>query len=315
MSDNTDNEPSQEPEILGYFGKFEISEGIQVPLNDTDCWNLYPRLREWHDKTKVADYSNLAWGYAGTLPESYPVILRPIVNLHGMAMETHLIKNEKELKENYRPGSAWFENIDGPHYNFDVIMESGSAKHFLTAEGFPCEHFRFKYWHVNLQNNNDFDLKFLNHRRAILKFIEDNKLADFTGILNFKMIGATIIDVSFRLKKQFASLYEDKLIKAIISLYEEGVWKKPAFQSFSAPEGYSIPLWVDSYKKFEVDNEKLEEIKKHRSGLIELHIDYDPTKKKYEYSNPLKSFRIGYINTRDLTAGFEIAKDIKECFV
>ncbi len=301
---------------LGWLSKFEVAEDVYIPICDRHCWELYPQYRKWFDKTLVATESNIKWGYAGTLPESYPVVLKPIANLEGMAMDTYLIKNEKELREHYRPGSAWFEEIEGPHYSIDVVVEGGHhPKMFLTSEGIPCDGFRFKYWHCNLQNQQNYETKFFSLHKHILHWLEKNVHHDFYGVINFEIIGDKIIEVQFRMSWQFLSLYGEKIVRNIIKLYEEGKWTKPAFQSFQHPEGYSVPMWFDAYKKFEIDQEKLDTILREKlHGVSEIHLDYDPKLKKSDYFNPPKSFRLGFINCDDLTHGFDIAKQIKECY-
>ena len=186
---------------------------------------------------------------------------------------------------------------------------------FLTSEGIPCDGFRFKYWHCNLQNQQNYETKFFSLHKHILHWLEKNVHHDFYGVVNFEIIGDKIIEVQFRMSWQFLSLYGEKIVRNIIKLYEEKKWTKPAFQSFQHPEGYSVPMWFDAYKKFEIDQEKLDTILREKvHGVSEIHLDYDPKLKKSDYFNPPKSFRLGFINCDDLTHGFDIAKQIKECY-
>ena len=160
------------------------------------------------------------------LPEIYPVILRPIINLTGMGAETYKVNNEEEYKKLMKHGYFATPFIDGKHTSHDIYIERGMAINHTVFEGIKNDKITgcFKYWEL-LKHN---EIPELNDN--IKKLLR--KIKKYTGPLNIECIGDTIIEVHLR--------YGDKeLLKKYNIL-------KPI---------YLIPIWASPESTFAVDKE------------------------------------------------------------
>ena len=58
------------------------------------------------------------------LPENYPVIFKPIINLYGMS-RFEIVNNEEEYYDKLEDGLFWSPYFTGDHYTIDFIIING----------------------------------------------------------------------------------------------------------------------------------------------------------------------------------------------
>src|SRR5437762_958893 len=101
-----------DPWRLQYFARVETAANI--PTEDSDAWQWYPRHRWIYDKLAVALSQNLEAGPHGTPPPRFPVFSKPIVNPTGMVggriIEAHL-RFADQWPDLY--GVGWIEAVVG----------------------------------------------------------------------------------------------------------------------------------------------------------------------------------------------------------
>ena len=102
-----------DPWRLQYFAHVETAANI--PTEDSDAWQWYPRHRWIYDKLAVALSQKLEAGPHGTPPPRFPVFSKPIVNLKGMGAGSRVLHSQADYEEHYAPGHFWMPLLDGRH--------------------------------------------------------------------------------------------------------------------------------------------------------------------------------------------------------
>ncbi len=279
---------------------------VDIPLEDSAAWLAYPRYRWVYDKTCICKIQNIPHGPSGVEPKEFPVFQKPIQNMYGMGMGTDIIKNIKDFNRNYRPGHMWMPVLEGRHLSVDVAVVNGQKRYCFITEGTPGAYRRFSHWQYRAPIDSKYDHEFLNIKKIILEFV-NNHLAGYTGFVNLELIGSTIIEVHLRCSPQMIPCYGKNFVDALIKLYETKEWQ---FKNQMFTDQYIVVAWADSKQNWNIDTEKLAKLQQQHH----IHLDYDPSLRSYDYYNPPKSFRLGYVYTSHLENGYTIVKDIKSCY-
>ena len=79
-----------DPWRLQYFAQVETAANI--PTEDSDAWQWYPRHRHVYDKIAVAFSQGLIAASHGVAPPKFPVFSKPIVNLKGMGVGSRVLR-------------------------------------------------------------------------------------------------------------------------------------------------------------------------------------------------------------------------------
>lgn len=193
-------------------------------MNDITAWSVNKRYKWIYFKQNLCILQGIRWYPCPILPEIYPVILRPIINLTGMGAETYKADNEEEYKKLMKHGYFATPFIDDKHTSHDLYIENGMAINHTIFEGVKNDEITgcFKYWEL-LKHN---ELPELNDN--IKKLLR--KIKKYTGPLNIECIGDSIIEVHLR--------YGDKELLRKYNI------SKPV---------YLIPIWASPEATFKID--------------------------------------------------------------
>jgi hypothetical protein len=197
-------------------------------MNDITAWSVNKRYKWIYFKQNLCILQSVKWYPCPILPEIYPVILRPIINLTGMGAEVYKVNNEEEYKKLMKHGYFATPFIDGKHTSHDLYIKDGKAINHTVFEGIKNDEITgcFKYWEL-LKHN---EIPELNDN--IKKLLR--KIKKYTGPLNVECIGDTIIEVHLR--------------HGDIELLKNYNISKPV---------YLIPIWASPESTFEVDEEMI----------------------------------------------------------
>ena len=70
-----------------------------IPLNDLDAWLQYPDHNWVYNRLELAKFQGLKCAPMPITPLSYPVIIKPIINLYGMGHKIIKVNNYDEFRE------------------------------------------------------------------------------------------------------------------------------------------------------------------------------------------------------------------------
>lgn len=170
-------------------------------IDDAQAWCANPRHRWVYDRLLVASALGYRGGPAGVDPEpgDYPVIWKPITNLHGMGKGAEVLEACDGV---YRPGFMWSPRFLGRHISIDAMVEQGQIVWSAAAQGISTGPDCFVLWVLGSVYPAEFDTL----KRFVLLHLHD-----YTGPLNVEFVGNWIIEVHLRLTKDWiaAGAYDD----------------------------------------------------------------------------------------------------------
>ncbi|WP_135507113.1 hypothetical protein [Roseovarius aestuariivivens] len=211
-----------------YFDGFGFPETPGVPTDDADAYQLNPRHHWLFNKLQVAELQGLRAGPFGVPPTVEPLFAKPIYNLSGMSVGARRFDTIAEFESTLRPGMMWCEVLEGPHHSIDVIAVDGKIYWLCSTKGYPLDKGTWDFWHIGVSIEPKIEAR-------LRDFVARN-LGDYTGALNFEMIGPAIIEVHPRIAVQWIDLYGAPFVRALHKLHETGLWP----DSLEQREGYSV---------------------------------------------------------------------------
>ena len=143
--------PGVDPWRMQYFENEPIPEGVVVPIDDANAWQLYPAHRWVYNKLLIAETQGLPHGPHGTMPLYYPVFSKPIYNMRGMGMGGRVVRAEAAYLAALEPGHMWMELLVGRHVSSDAALRDGVALWWRHTTGTPGPAGTFDYWTVHAE--------------------------------------------------------------------------------------------------------------------------------------------------------------------
>jgi len=177
-----------------------------IVTNDIDAWTTfkYKNYNKIYNKLWLIEAQNIECGPIGTVPNKYPIVIKPIINLYGMSKGYKKINSESDYYKNQNVGSFWMPYIKGRHYTIDIVFDKGVIIAYYALESKPSIHGTFKY-HVYRPNY------ILNHT---LKVFMQTHFDNYTGLMNIEVINNSIIEGHLRFNGD-CYLYNDIFFKNI----------------------------------------------------------------------------------------------------
>jgi len=158
-----------------------------IPNNDCDAWNMYPKYNFIYNKMFICQYQNLKYAPVPIYPDEYPVIIKPIINLMGMGLESTLINNREEFKK--YTTHFWMEYLEGKHMSWDLVIQNGKILYTCCFIGYKKQFGSFIYWKW---------LEIIDPPKIVQQFVNDN-MKGYTGSLNIETINNIIIEAHLRM--------------------------------------------------------------------------------------------------------------------
>ena len=142
-----ENDPWREQ----YFERVRCPEGVVIPTDDGDAYNLFPEERWVYNKLLIAESQNLSCAPHGMSPPEFPVFSKPIYNMRGMGTGSCIIRSLQEWHIRQAPGHMWMDLLSGEHLSTDVAVIEGKPVWWRHASGKPLKAGTFDYWTVHAE--------------------------------------------------------------------------------------------------------------------------------------------------------------------
>ncbi len=248
---------------MGKYSKiYDLLEcKIDVPINDMDAWQKYPKHRWIYNKAMICQYQGISYAPMPIEPKKYPVIIKPIINLYGMGLNIIKVNNKDEFYDNWYNNNFWMEFLEGEHLSWDVIILNGKIVFHTCFIGHKDDTIvgKFDYWESTDKVRIIPDI--------ITKLVDEH-FKDYCGCLNVETINNKMIECHLRIGDIdcFPTL---NILKGIVATYEgkEYDW------NVKLDKVYFYPVW--SSNEYE---DECEYIKKNIVPMLKnnkyIH-DYD----------------------------------------
>ncbi|HUI18837.1 MAG TPA: hypothetical protein VL244_14300 [Alphaproteobacteria bacterium] len=293
--------PGVDPWRMQYFENEPIPEGVVVPIDDANAWQLYPAHRWVYNKLLICETQGLPHGPHGTLPRHYPVFSKPIYNMRGMGIGGRVVRSEDEYLAALEPGHMWMELLLGRHVSSDAALRDGVAVWWRHTTGTPGPAGTFDYWTVHAEPDPALE--------SYLGAWIGRHLRGFTGIVNFETIGGRIIECHLRMAEQWLDLNGPGWLTAVVGLYARKEW------SFAAAprEGYSVVLFAPHGRHWSIERAAVEKFLA-RPGISSIQITFVEHEAPEEHAMPPGGFRLAIVNSWDLDAGRAVRDALRRLF-
>ena len=159
-----------------------------IVTNDINAWKTFKIEKKIYNKLWLCELQNIGCGPMGTIPNIFPVIIKPIINLYGMSRGFKIIYSLEEYLENQIDGFFWMPYFQGNNYTLDVIFDKGKIITSYCLQSFPSINGTFKY-HKYIP---DYKLSEKN-----INLLQDN-FKIYSGYMNIEIINNNIIEGHLR---------------------------------------------------------------------------------------------------------------------
>ena len=293
----------RDPWRLQYFEGVDCPDEVIIPVDDPDCWILYPDHCWIYDKLRIARSQGLDCAPHGVMPTQYPVFSKPIYNLKGMGVGGKLIFSRKEMLEFSQPGHMWMPFLTGEHLSSDCAIVDGEIRWIRHATGLTTSGGMFHYWIVHADSKPTIEIHL---RNWVLVH-----MGGYTGMMNFESIGGSIIEAHLRFADQWCDLYGSRWIEALVNLYTTKTWN---FDDSATTGGFSIPLFAKHGSQYLHPSAECQAAVRAMKSVSSLQITFDETVDSASHPMPPGGFRLAIINATDLPTGLAARKKLSECF-
>lgn len=83
----------RDPWRMRYFETVVFSEGLIVPTEDGDAYELFPKHRWVYNKLAICESQRgMVHGLHGMDPPSFPVFSKPVYNMRGVGAGSRVIR-------------------------------------------------------------------------------------------------------------------------------------------------------------------------------------------------------------------------------
>jgi hypothetical protein len=147
------------------------------------------------DKLYVQQRLGYDCGPVGVEPPSYPVWVKPVINVHGLGIGSKKVESRHLM--NYEPGMMWMPFYEGEHISYDIKWEAGGIFEVYAAKGLNGPN--FNEWQVE-KIEPDNKLKFLVYRLSVA--------GELPAHFNIETIGGNLIECHPRWAAEFVDYYD-----------------------------------------------------------------------------------------------------------
>ena len=133
-----------------------------VITDDVTAWEKLPRSRWMLNKLYVQQRIGNLCGPVGVEPPTYPVWVKPTINVHGLGIGSKKVNSSIEM--NYEPGMIWMPFYIGEHISYDIKYEHDEIVEVYAARGLNGPY--FNEWIIE-KIEPDNKLKYLVHKLSV----------------------------------------------------------------------------------------------------------------------------------------------------
>lgn len=286
-----------------YFAGIACPDDVIIPTDDPLAYSLFPQHRWVYDKLRVARSQGFICGRRDSPPPQYPVFCKPVINLSGMGMGIHVLRNHEDLREFCLSGHFWMPLFEGDHVSTDIALVRGEPVWCQHTHGIPGEAGTFDYWVIETAR-----------RETLMHTCQSwarEHLRQYTGLANIESIGGHIIEVHLRFSDQWPDLYGAGWLQAMVGLYAQGHWQ---FDDAGRRDGYSVVLFGPHGRRYAHPLPALVRNILGRPGISSVQITFHENRREEEHAMPPGGFRLAIVNCWDLEAGRRAREDLRAAF-
>ena len=219
----------------------------KFPKNDLLAFQFFPKFNFIYNRLFISQIQNIKAFPTHILPDKFPVVIKPLINLKGMGLNSFLIQDISQFNKFKFSCHFWTTHLKGIHLSIDLIIRNGHIIYYTAFKGIKGKEFgTFNLWKEIplILHNNKLLFKNINTLLSYLK--------DYTGNLNIETIGNYIIEAHLRMG-DIDMKQQDILELILLNFFDKNddiVFKQlhKVKNTFYKPI-YLMPIWDDLLSK------------------------------------------------------------------
>jgi hypothetical protein len=288
-----------DPWRMQYFEAVRCPAHVRIPTEDPDAYQWNPKHHWVYNKLLVAESQGIPCGPHGVTPHMFPVFSKPIINLRGMGVDSHVLASLADYERYQTCGHFWMTLLKGEHVSTDIAVRNGNAVWFRHSQGIPLHEGTFDYWLVEAKPRAPLE-------RYCFEWIARH-LAGYTGMINIESIGGRIIEVHLRFADQWPDLYGPQWLDAVVGLYSRGVWD---LEDRGRRDGYSVVLFGAHGRTYRHPSARLIQEIRRMPEVTSVQVTFHEDRPPESHSMPPGGFRLAIVNGWD----FEVCRAARDRF-
>lgn len=270
-------------------------------LTDVQAYIKYPLYNFVYNKLELIKSQNITCAPIGVYPQTYPIVIKPIINLFGMSKNVIVVNSDDEyevaLKDKKNPGSFWMPQLKGNHYTIDLFIIDSNIVFFNAFQSITSSRFKHKQ-NIGLFSEHIY-IKNYSLPAKCDEFIKAY-IPNYTGFLNIEIIDDIIIEIHLRWNgDNFIYRENDGIFLFLLNVYSKSkkttnteIDKRNKYDAyvpkthiyrFKRKNYYYVPIFIeikentDSIKEIKEIKAKISNfiLTYNKNGEIELNIYYD----------------------------------------
>lgn len=231
-------------------------------MNDVQAFIKYKNYNFVYNKFDLIKKQDITCNIVGVYPNEYtfPIIIKPIINLFGMSRDVKLCKNIDDyalfLKNTPHPSSFWMPYYDtNEHFTCDILMCAGKV---VYSNSFRCVSTKqvgiFKK-HIYI---NDYIID-----KKLICFLE-NYIVNYTGCLNIEIIDNVVIEIHLRFNGDNYIYKENpQILDYLNSLLHEEILSIKEYDNIQTYKlglkyYYYLPIFIENMDNYKDEKNKID---------------------------------------------------------
>ncbi len=264
----------------------KLAPRTDIAVSDAEAWRLSPRHRWLYNKLELALLQNISAAPLGVSPLSLgfdaqdQVFVKPIINLWGLSRGAQCLR-VAQLPE--LPGYMWSRYLQGEHLSSDVLVKNGTALWFAhTLASTEKDQARALYWQIGVAR--------AEVESFLCAWIAQN-LGDYTGLCNFELIDAVMIEAHLRGSNGFLEFYGEEWLPAWVRLVDDHDWQAPP----PIRGGFVISVFTQNNAPLHINQV---DVRQWTTPSLSIELDLDGDKRP-------QAGRAAIIRSENLAAGLQ----------
>lgn len=249
-------------------------------MNDVQVFIKYKNYNFVYNKFDLIKKQDITCNIVGVYPNEYtfPIIIKPIINLFGMSRDVKLCKNIDDyalfLKNTPHPSSFWMPYYDtNEHFTCDILMCAGKVVYSNTFRCVSTKEIGIFKKHIYI---NDYIID-----KKLICFLE-NYIVNYTGCLNIEIMDNVVIEIHLRFNGDNYIYKENpQILDYLNSLLHEEILSIKEYDNIqtyklSLKQYYYLPIFIENMDNYKDEKNKIDTfIHKAQTKNSNIKVYYD----------------------------------------
>ena len=240
---------------------WDTDKYVYIPTTEKEAYQINTKYKWVYTKHQLFESLGESGGPVEIGPPTFPVVIKPMLNLWGEGRNSKIIYNQEEYDFFKQPGQVWQTYYSGKQYYYDLVVRYGEVLWFLKQLFGEDEDRNVNYF---------YSFETDNLPKKIRDFIA-NYFSDYKGFMNFEVKTDEkgeehVIEMTLRNANGAFYMGGENFFPSVWNLYYNDIWDYK--KNHSNKEVYIVRVYTKKMPK-KINFEKIDELTKNCTVLHE----------------------------------------------